>query len=297
MDATTSNRLSRGLFAASQGINQMLQLRMQMADKMFREKLATMQMQMHEQDRQDTNAYRQQEANRQDRAEAARETEAAAAQKSRDANYASMAQSRAVDMKYKSADLGIKLQDLDLSRQKLAQAIQDHGETMSSDKLKEATGALNAMNARIKNLQAQAATAQKAMSQIGGNPGDIAKAKTLYDSITDNIQQLNEQADAYTQHINSLTGMKPPTQSAKPLPKLGGKYIKLSNGSYAPYDPNNVPEGLNPKMVPIGTPRTSLQPGDVYTFDKPGLQMPNGSVAPFGQMPDTQGTQPPPDDD
>lgn len=292
MDATTSNRISRGLFAASQGVNQMINIRMQMADKLFKEKLQTMQMQQHAQDRADTQSYRQANLARQDRAENARESEAAARQKTADANSASMIQDRAAQMKVSQARLGIAMQDLEVSKEKLARSISDHADKMSSDKLKEATGALNALNARIKNLQEQAATAQKATQQIGGNPGDIAKAKTLYDSTMANIQQLNAQAGAYTDHINSLTGIQTPS-GTKPLPKLGGKYIKLSNGSYAPYDPNNVPEGLNPKMAPIGTPRDQLQTGDVYTFDKPGIHMPSGAVVPMGQMP---GTSAQPDD-
>lgn len=287
MDATTSNRIARGLFAASQGVNQMIQIRMQMADKLFKEKLENMQIQLHEQDRQDTQAYRQANLARQDKAENAREAEAAAKQKTADANSASLIQNRAADLKLNQARLGIAMQDLEVSREKLARSISDHADKMSSDKLKEATAALTALNARIKNLQTQAATAQRATQQNGGNQeGDIAKAKTLYDSTMASIQQLNTQADAYTDHINQLTGVQAPT-ATKPLPKIGGKYIKLSNGSYVPYDPNNVPEGLNPRMAPIGTPRNQLQTGDVYTFEKPGMQMPNGAVTPMGsQTPD-----------
>lgn len=284
MDATTSNRISRGLLAASQGINNMVQLRIQMADKLFKERLAQMQMAQHAQDRADTQSYRQQNLARQDKAENAREAEAAARQKTADANSASLIQDRAANMKVSEARLGIAMQDLEVSKQKLAQSISDHADKMSSDKLKEATGALSALNERIKNLQAQAATAQKAAQQLGGNPADISKAKTLYDSTMSSIQQLNQQAGIYTDHINQLSGIQGTPTAPKPLPKIGGKYIKLSDGSYAPYDPNNVPEGLNPKMAPIGTPRTQLQPGDVYTFDKPGMQMPNGSVSPIGQQ-------------
>lgn len=286
MDATTSNRIARGLFAASQGVNQMIQIRMQMADKLFKEKLETMQIQMHEQDRRDTQAYRQANLARQDKAENAREAEAAAKQKTADANSASMIQDRAANLKVSQARLGIAMRDLEVSKEKLARSISDHADKMSSDKLKEATGALDALNARIKNLQTQAATAQKATQQIGGDPGDIAKAKTLYDSTMASIQQLNTQAGAYTDHINQLTGVQAPT-ATKPLPKIGGKYIKLSNGSYVPYDPNNVPEGLNPRMAPIGAPRNQLQTGDVYTFEKPGMNLPNGAVTPMGpQTPD-----------
>lgn len=295
MDATTSNRLSRGLFAASQGINQMVQVRIQMADKLFRERLAQMQMAQHEQDRKDTQTYRQQTLGQKAAAETARETEAAAAQKTRDASAASLIQDRAANLKVSQAKLGIAMQDLEVSKQKLAHSITAHADQMTSDKLKEATGALNALNTRIKNLQTQAGVAQKASQALTGNPADIAKAKTLYESTMSNIQQLNQQAAAYTDHINSLTGVQPAPAASKPLPKLGSKYIKLPDGSYAPYDPNNVPEGLNPKMAPIGTPRNQLQPGDVYTFDKPGLQMPNGSVAPIGQQPPQDDTLQPDD--
>lgn len=294
MDATTSNRISRGLFAAAQGVNQMINIRMQMADKLFKEKLQTMQMQQHAQDRADTQAYRQANLDRQDKAENARESEAQARQKTADANSASLIQDRAANMKVSQARLGIAMQDLEVSKQKLARSISDHADKMSSDKLKEATSALDALNTRIKNLQTQASTAQKAQQQLWSNPADIAKAKTLYDSTMSNIQQLNTQAAAYTDHINQLTGVQAPA-ATKPLPKIGGKYIKLSNGSYVPYDPNNVPEGLNPKMAPIGTPRDQLQAGDVYTFSKPGMNMPSGSVTPFGQMPGQQAGQQPDD--
>src|SRR5574337_868068 len=293
MDATTSNRISRGLFAASQGVNQMINIRMQMADKLFKEKLQTMQMQQHAQDRADTQSYRQANLARQDKAENARESEAAARQKTSEANSASMIQERADNQRDRQAQLAIAMQNLGYTKQRLELAISEHADKMSSTELDKATKSFQALSSHVKNLQAQANNYLKYASPIyNTDAASRAKSQTLYDSTMANINDLNQRAMAYVDTIGKLSGVQTPS-GTKPLPKLGGKYIKLSNGSYAPYDPNNVPEGLNPKMAPIGTPRDQLQTGDVYTFDKPGIHMPSGAVVPMGQMP---GTSAQPDD-
>lgn len=278
MDATTSNRLSRGLLAASQGVNQMIQIRMQMADKLYREQLVKMQMQQHAQDRADTQSYRTQTLTQKDTAERAREAEAAARQKTTDANSASLIQSRAADLKVSQARLGVEMQGLEVTKQKLAQSITAHADQMSADKLKEVTGALGALNARIKNLQEQAATAQKATQNYGGDPASIAKAKTLYDSTMGNIQQLNQQAAAYTDHINSLTGVQPPAATPKPKIPIGAKMMKTPAGGFMRAENVQLPPGVTGKEVPQGTPLNQMEPYDYFSTGAPGaIPMPSAA--------------------
>lgn len=288
MDATTSNRLSRGLFAASEGVNTLLQIRMTEASERYKERLQMLQMAQHEQDRQDTQSYRQQNLARQDKAENAREAEAAARQKTADANSASMIQDRAANLKLSQAHLGIAMQDLEVSKQRLAQTISEHADKMSSDKLKEATGALGALNERIKNLQAQAAAAQKATQNYGGDPADIAKAKTLYDATMGSIQQLNQQAGAYTDQINTLSGIKPPATPPKPKVPIGSKMMKTPAGGFMRAENVQLPPGITGNEVPQGTPFNQMKPYDYFSVGAPGA-MPMQGATPQPPVPPASG--------
>lgn len=282
MDATTSNRISRGLFAAAQGVGTMLKIRMQQANLSFRERIAMLQAEQKGMDRQQKADQFQQTYAQRDRAEAAREAEAKAAQKTRDASAQSLMQERGETMKYQQARLGMAMQQLELSKQKLAEAIQQHGDKMTSDKLKEATGALTALNQRIRNLQDQANGLQKSTTAYGASPQVTAKAQQQYDATMQSIQSLDQNAQQYTDRINTLSGVQPPVAPKKAPPKIGSKMMKLPTGSFTTLDSASLPQGVTPKEVPQGTPLNEMQPYDYFTVGAPGaIQVPNPN-APSG---------------
>lgn len=282
MDATTSNRLARGLLAASQGVNQMIQMRMQLADRMFKEKLANMQMQQHEEDRKDTMDLKRQSLQAQidSRKQAAQDREDRLAwQKQSTADSQAMRQQSITNaMEASKERLAMMQSDLDMKKQ-LALERKDQ---LGADGLKNQFAQLTAAQHRLDNLVSQQKSLSEQYAAAGKNldTATMAKIGPQLQSMQESISQYSQGLDAMGAAIGQKTGLKmPTTQLPKAAPvKEGGQYIKLRDGTYAPYDPNNIPEGLNPHKVPIGTPRSAIQPGGIYTYTNPGTHLPNGAV-------------------
>lgn len=285
MDATTSNRLARGLFAASQGINQMVQLRMAQAQQMFKERVFEMQQKVAQQDHQDTldlkrqslqaqiDARKQASADRADRL---------AWQKQETANSQAMReQSIQNAMEASKERLAMMQSNLELRKQMAL----EHKDEVGSQGLKNQFSQLDAAQRRLDSLvrQQQSLSEQYSSAAKNFDKAGMARLAPQLQSLQDSISAYSQGLDKMGAAIGQKTGLTMPTtqvpQAARP--KEGGQYIKLRDGTFLPYDPKNVPEGLNPHPVPIGTPRSAIQPGGIYTFTQPGLNQPNGAVSPL----------------
>lgn len=315
MDATQSNRLSRALAAASQSLSQDVQLRMQMAQQAFKERVMQAQAQQRGEDAKAAAAQRAQtEADRvaenQQRHEDRQQAEADRVQQNQamnamrqqaesDAN-ANRQESNAIRLQGLQMEHDIQQQRVDDAKAKLAEGKSAHNTaeiTAQDDYLKQANAALASLGKQIGSLQAQAKALDSAVAM---DPSAKAAAQSKLDAqiavATANQRSVTNSLTTGLQKFGAQHGMTSPAPASAataPMPSgpLAGspRTVTAYKGKFYPSNSPNLPAGLKRTMLPVGT-RANPNAEDGTTITLPGqqLQLPGQQPMPSLQ-PDTGG--------
>lgn len=308
MDATQSNRLARGLFAAAQGLSQDVQLRITMAQQAFQEHLAAVQ----QQDRRDAMLGAQA-----DRAQAEKDRQQAEQDRAYD-RQATLAQ-RQSEAQWRHEDAQQREQDrMDIASQERATRLQiaadardrvlERAKELGFGKTTAAIKAINAAGTAMAAEQRKYDAFSKEFAKLSADPAPSAEDQQRMAQLRSQMRVSQQNLDTLTTQVRNVTqstlAQFPGGAVATPKAAAPGKSpAQVSsdefnaqsrvyfNGKWYLPDSPSLPKGMKVTRLPAGSPPpTTFSNGMMLT--KPS-NLPAASAAmqqqpdvPLGQLPD-----------
>lgn len=274
MDATQSNRLARALLAGSAGISQMMQTRMQMANAMFRDRLAQAKVDA-------TNAATKQRADEfaqtgaQKKADAAqRAAEFSMRSKQTDAAQAETARYHNAEIQRMDEQMKMSAARTDMEMRKLDQSLKLQGKALSAADMKNAIALQRATQSTLSAMGPRIAADRKvvaawnskaAVNKLTGAkmPAEVGAAMADMQALTQQQDALSNQVVSMTNHINDTYGEQPPAAKVDRNPangrpvlgqlfRVGPNHKAYPAGAEAP-GMKIAPDGANPMQLPEGS--------------------------------------------